>query len=529
MRGVGPLTRFALRRDRVRLPLWALLLVVLVVGVAASWDRIYPDAGDRLQLLAIVSANPALSALLGPLHDPLSTGSLTEWRITSGVLFVLGMVFSTTITRHVRAEEQSGRAEMLMAAPFARLAPLLAAVLVTLITAVVFVAGAVVLLWPLGIPVTGSLLFASALASCALVFAAISAIANQVFRSARAITGAAGGALLVFWIISALGNIQDSWLVWLSPFGWAQRVDAYGAGHWWVVGLALAVAALGMLVAVRLQARRDLAGGLIPQRPGAASASDRLRGAHSLAWRLESGTVIGWVVGFAFAALFVGFSRDALIGFANSSPQLARIIEALGGTGPILEVFVAFYIGAAGVATGFLAVAMVLRLRAEEDAGHAEVVLATRTGRTAWASAYYVLALIGSLLVLMVLGVILGLLFGLPAGEGLGQVGPVTGAAVSWLAPALFMAGLTLALVGLLPKYATAAWIVMTAFAVVTELGTVFGLPSWALNLSPFSHLAKAPAQAVAAAPLVWLTAGGVLLAVAGFIGIRTRDVRSTG
>lgn len=527
MTGSGALFRFALRRDRVRLPLWVVLLALLVMGTAASWDRLYPTPGDRVQLLAILSGNPALAALLGPLSNPLSTGALTAWRISSGVLLVLALVNVFTLTRHVRAEEESGRAEVLLAAPFGRRAPLTGALLLVLLVDAVFVVLVTGLMAAVGIEVTGAVLFAATIAATALLLGTVAAVTNQVFRSARSANATASIAVLVVWLISALGNIQESWLVWLSPFGWVQQTDPFGAARWWTVLLSLAVALVLVIVAAALNRGRDLAGGLVADRRGRAAATSRLTGAHALAWRLEWPLVLGWMLTFLLAGAFVGASRDSLVEFASSSPVLSQIIERLGGSGFILDAFLATYLGFAGVATGFLAVLAVLRLDAEETAGHAEVALSTATHRFVWASAYFVLALVGAALVQLVMGLTVGVLFGVQGDQGLSQVVPVTAAALSWLAPVLLVAGLTLAIVGLVPRWSGVAWAVMTAFALVTMLGTAFGLPDWALNLSPFSHVAKAPAEAVAVAPLVWLSVAGVLLAVAGFVGIRMRDIRS--
>jgi putative exporter of polyketide antibiotics len=48
------------------------------------------------------------------------------------------------------------------------------------------------------------------------------------------------------------------------------------------------------------------------------------------------------------------------------------------------------------------------------------------------------------------------------------------------------------------------------------------------LDLSPFTHVPKAPGAAVAAAPLVWLAAVAVALAAAGLVGLRRRDMPAT-
>ncbi len=527
MTGTGTLLRFDLSRDRVRIAIWIGLLALMVVGVASSWDRIYPTAEERLQLVAILSGNPALTALLGPLQNPLSTGGLTAWRIGVGVVLVLGLVNIFTVTRHVRAEEQAGRAELLLAGRSARVAPLYAAIGVTVVTSVVFVLIATVLMVLVGLPLAGSLLFAIVAASSALVFTGIAAITNQIVSSSRGANALAGGILVLTWAIAGLGNLQDNLLQWLSPFGWINKADPFGADHWEVMIVPLGVTAILLVIATALQGRRDLAAGLIPERLGRPAASAHLTGPHSLAWRLERPSLLWWVVGYALVGLFIGLSRDSLAQFVESSPALTDLFAALGGSGAILDAFLATYVGLGGVLATFFAVSVVLRLSAEEESGHTALALATATRRSRWVSSYVVLAIVGSALVLLALGGVLGLTFGLQADQGISEVPRLLEAAAAWLPAVVFAVGLTLALIGIIPRWAGAAWVVMGVFALITELGPIFGLPGWLLNLSPLSHIPNLPAQELAVAPLIWLTAIGAALAVAGYIAIQARDVRN--
>ena len=125
--GTAALLRLDLRRDRVRLPLWLLTFAVLTTGVAASWDRLYPTPESRLELQRTLALDPSLSAILGPLFDPLSTGGLTAWRTMAGALVVLSLVVAFVVVRHTRAEEAEGRAELVRAGVVGRGAPLAAA------------------------------------------------------------------------------------------------------------------------------------------------------------------------------------------------------------------------------------------------------------------------------------------------------------------------------------------------------------------------------------------------------------------
>lgn len=527
MTGIGGLLRFDLSRDKVRIILWVGLLVLMVAAVASSWDRIYPTAEERLQLVAILSGNPALTALLGPLNNPLSTGGLTVWRIGVGVVLVLGLVNVFTVTRHVRAEEQAGRAELLLAGRTSRVAPLWAAIGVTAVVSVVFIVLGTALMVAVGLPAAGAALFAVVSAASAWVFAGVSAITNQIASSSRGANGIAGGILVLAWAVAGLGNLQQNILQWVSPFGWVAKADPFGVDDWRIMIIPLGVTAILFTIATAMQGRRDVTAGLLPHRVGRAAASSRLKGPHSLTWRLERQVLVWWVVGYALVGVFIGLSRDSLVQFAESSPALASIFQALGGSGAIIDAFLATYVGLGGVLAAFFAVSVIMRLESEEQAGHTSMALSTATRRSRWVSAYVVFALIGGALVLLALGAVLGLSFGLQGDAGLSEIPRLVQAAAAWLPAVVFAIGLTLALVGVIPRWAGVAWIVMGVFALITELGPVFGLPQWLLNLSPFSHIAKAPAEQLSAAPLVWLTVIGIVLAVAGYIAIQTRDVRN--
>ncbi|MEI2715566.1 MAG: hypothetical protein V9E98_00970 [Candidatus Nanopelagicales bacterium] len=527
MIGVGSLLRFDLSRDRVRVLLWVVLLGLMVIGVASSWDRLYPTSDERLQLVAILSGNPALTALLGPLNNPLSTGGLTAWRIGVGIVLVLGLVNIFTITRHVRGEEQSGRAEMLLAGRTSRVASLWAAVFVTLIAALAFVAIATGLMVAVGLAPAPSFLFAATAAASAWVFTGVSAVTNQITRSSRAANAIAASILVLTWAIAGLGNLQNNLLQWFSPFGWVNKADPFGGNHWEVLIVPLGATAILLVIATALQSRRDLAAGALADRIGPAEAGGALRGAHSLAWRLERSTLLWWVVGYLAVGAFIGASRDALIQFADSSPALTDIFEALGGPGAIIDAFLATYIGLGGVVAAFFAVSIVMRLDHEERAGHTSAALSTVTRRSRWLSAYVLLALVGSALILIALGGVIGLTFGLQGDSGLSEVPRLLQASLAWLPAIVLVVGLTVALIGLLPRWASAAWVIVAAFALITELGPVFALPSWLVNLSPFSHIAKVPAESLSAAPLIALTVSGLLLAMIGYIAFQVRDIRT--
>ena len=55
--------------------------------------------------------------------------------------------------------------------------------------------------------------------------------------------------------------------------------------------------------------------------------------------------------------------------------------------------------------------------------------------------------------------------------------------------------------------------------------GPSLGLPTWLLDLSPFTHVPNAPAVAVSVAPVLGLVLACGLLAAAGVLSLRRRNL----
>ncbi len=63
--GTGTLIRFALRRDRVRLPVWILALLLGTLSTANSYTELYGTPEDRANAVATMGS-PAGLAMSGP-------------------------------------------------------------------------------------------------------------------------------------------------------------------------------------------------------------------------------------------------------------------------------------------------------------------------------------------------------------------------------------------------------------------------------------------------------------------------------
>jgi ABC-2 type transport system permease protein len=134
-------------------------------------------------------------------------------------------------------------------------------------------------------------------------------------------------------------------------------------------------------------------------------------------------------------------------------------------------------------------------------------------------------AVIGSVVLLVLAGFSAGLVHGLRVHDVGHQLPRVLGAALVQLPAAFVLAGVALLLFGLAPRLAVASWGVLGAFLLLGQLGPVLKLAQWAMDISPFTHVPKAPGSAVVATPLLALSAVAMLLAAAGLAGFRERDI----
>jgi ABC-2 type transport system permease protein len=451
-------------------------------------------------------------------------GGLTAWKIGITELILVALMSLLTVVRHTRAEEEAGRLELLGATVLGRYAPLTAALLAVCLANVAIVVLIVLFLIGTGLGAAGALALGLAIGLTGVFFAAVGAVAAQLTQSARSANGIAIAVLGVVYLLRAVGDTGPIALTWVSPIGWALRMRPYAGERWWPAGLIVVLALALTAVAYRLVARRDIDAGLLPQRPGPAAAAPGLRGPFALAWRLQRGTLLAWVVAMLVSGAVMGGAAEGISHY-TASKQVSDLLVKMGGPGALVDSYLAAVFGIVGLVAACYTVQVTLRLRNEEAAGRLEPLLATRVGRFRWAASHLVFALLGTAVLLVVAGLGGGLSYGAQAHDLGHQVPRLLAAAMVQLPAAWVLAGLGVALFGLVPRLTALTWAGLIACVVLLELGVLLGLSHWVVDASPFAHVPKLPGSAFTAMPLVWLTAVAVVLGAVGLVGFRRRGI----
>jgi ABC-2 type transport system permease protein len=532
--GTMRLVRLALRRDRVTLPAWILGMAAFLAATTALFDSNYAKHPDLLELdTLIVVENPGMRVL--GLVTGTSVGGYTLHRDALTLAVLAAMMSVLAVVRHTRQSEELGREEMLAAGVVGRWASLTAATTVAVAANVVLALMLALGMVLAGQPVAGSLVAGASIALVGLVFTGVAAVTSQLVSTSRGAIGLASAGLAASFVLAALGNmlgevdatalrVTSAWPAWLSPIGWGQQMRPFAENLWWPIGLAgLALGSL-FVVATVLVGRRDVGRGMWPERRGPASASPALLSPSGIVWRLQRSALLGWTLGLVGFGLIFGALSDQIRGLEGAATEW---YATFGGDVDLIGAYWASMMQIAGMAVSIYVVALVLRLHHDEAEGTLESVLATAVSRVRWLGAYALNALAGASLLMLAFAVAMAITGGSVLGGTGTLLADLVGAAAVQL-PAIAVLGTAAAAAAMVVPRLSAglSWaLVLVSIVVGPMFGPSLGLPSWLLNLSPFTHVPNAPAAAVTLAPIVGLGVAGALLALGSVLVLRHRNL----
>ncbi len=524
MTGLGVFLAAYSRRDRWMVLSFAVGITLLYWSQAVSVDSLYATRAAFQEAAALMGSNPAFVAMAGPARALDTTGGQVAWQSTAFGAVMIGLMSMFLVGRHTRSDEETGRDELLRAGAVARRTPMTATLVVTASANVLVGAAVTGSLVAYGLAVEGALVLGIGLTACGLAFGAVTLLAAQLTSSTRAAYGITGAVIGASYALRALGDVSGSVLSWLSPIGWYQAMRAYAGESWWPLLLLIGFTGIVLLGAYAAFDRRDFGAGLWPARPGPDAAGPGLRSALGLSWRLQRGSLFGWSTGMFLTGLSygaIGNDVGSLLGDSALSQELFAL-----GTADLTDSFYATSALMIGMITSAFTVSSVLRSRAEELDGRLEPLLATALPRPRWWLGNVLITVAGTALVLTLAGVGMAAGFGLTTGDW-SRTGDLVLATVVTLPAALVLGGLARLLVGVAPHRAVLAWLALVFCAVVLFFGALLRFPTWLMDLSPFSHLGRFPAE-----PVTWVSAGMVLLvallsSATGLATFRRRDVLS--
>ena len=520
--GTGRMARLELRTGWIGLTVWPLAMAGLVWATAAGARGLYLQPAARAVYGATVGVDPASIAFNGRGYDLGTLGGITVNEVGFFGLLFLPVVAAHLAIRHTRAQEDSGRTELVTAARVGRSAPLAGAALVVALALVLTGLLSALALMANRLPLAGSVYYAAALVLHMIVYLGVGLLAGQVSQTARSAHGLALGAIGAVYLVRALIDGRSWDATWATPMGWLAQVRPYGDLRIWPYVALAALACLLCLAAVVVCGRRDLGAGLVTPRPGPAVGTRRLTGPVGLLWRITRGTAYVWGAGTVTWGFALGLLSQETSRMFDTNPGLAKAFGGDASQPEQLMTSVAAVLVA--LLSSAVAVQGMARLGGEEASGRLGLAIAGRFGRTRWwLSAVGLLA--GQAGCVLGLG---GLGYDLGAALASGRVGTIGRGLTACMeyAPAVVLtAAISALLLSASLRIVAGAWAVFLWSAVVAMLADTLRLPAWSRDLSPLHHIGRVPFQAFDGRGAA-VMAGLALVGIAGSVLLlRRRDL----
>ena len=480
----------------------------------------YPEEAQRAARVNLLKT-PAGMILGGPMFGVNETdlGVMMANELMLTLIIAASILSILTVIRHTRAEEESGAAELVLSSVVGRHARTYAALIVVGGVNAILAVTMTVAMAATGFGVVDTAAMCLGITGVSMVFGAVAAVTAQLWRQARAATGAAMGALALAALVRGVGDVIDnsgSALSWFSPIAWAQQMRAFVDLRWWPFALLVALAVgLIALSAVVLESSRQYDDGVIPS-TGEHPNAHPIRSVFGLHLTLQRGQTIGWAVGLFLSGLAFGSMTKSLLDAAKDNELLQRVL-AQQGTDGVYTTLTQFL---AAAATAYV-VSAVLRVWGDEESGLGEAVLAGAVSRWRWLVTAVAAAVVGSAVLMFFAGLGMGLGAGITIGEPQ-TIWRLTLAALAFVPAMAAMAGVAALAVALRQPWI--GWLAVTFVIISLYLGALLRLPQWLLDASPIGQT-KAPSEYSAIALTAMVVAAVALtLSRARSIAVATRS-----
>ena len=525
----GLLRQMIWRRERVRLLVWIVALIVFNLMVVLAYTQLYQNDAER-QAMAETMRNPAMISMLGPGYglDNYTVGAMVGHQMLLFAALAVAIMNILLVSGHTRAEEESGRFELVRSLIVGRLSNLEAIFSVSVLTNTVLAVAMAFSLYACGVEsvdLHGAFIYGFVLGVVGILFAGITALFAQLAETSRGTLGYSFATLGVFYIVRAVGDVANETLALLSPLGLILRSQAFVGNFWWPVFVIFGVALFAWFAACYLHIKRDLGAGLIPARPGRTNASILLQSPFGLSFKLQRTMIFSWLIGlFILGVSYGSVFGDLELFMANNEFLKELMPAALGFT--IIEQFLAMLISVLAMMAAIPALLTVLKLRAEEKLGRLEGILARAISRPRILCSFLGLsAVIGALSIFLSslgLWVAAQAVMDIPISFWV----IVQGSAAQFPA-ILAMLAVAVLLIGWLPRYTSFLWLYLGYSFFTVYFGVLLKLPEWMGKLSPFGHGARMPVEPFEPVPVIVLLVISIMLVGAGIIGFRNRDIQN--
>lgn len=527
---IGKYIRFMLLREKVNIIIWVVAVFFITVGQAQSFVELYPTQAER-QFVAESMNNPAMVALMGQAYgkEDYTLGALMSQQTLLFTIVAVTIMNILLINRNLRADEETGKIEMIRAGSTGRLVNIGASLLIC--TGVNIFLGVLlgIGLYSLKIEsmdLKGSMFFGMVIAISGILFGAITAIMNQIFSSSRKSLGGSFAILGISYLVRAVGDIGNDTVSILSPLGWVMRVQVYVENNLWPIVISFVVAVVLFSVAFVLNLKRDLGSGIFHEKKGRENTTIFLKSPLGLATRIMRGEYATWIL----ASIILGLSFGAMLGDIEKQLQTNKMMMQIfthGEDGGILGQFITVIMSIVAMLSTIPVITSILRLKGEENANRLDNVISKAVSRNRLMTGFFA----NSLIISVLLQVLFAIAFWIAGRQVVVnenfELCEILKSSLAYLPAIWIMLGITLVLVGCFPKLTVGVWIYYAYSFFVIYLGGMLKLEQWTQKISPYGNVSQIPVDTMNYKTTFIMVLIFVSLIIVGYVGYNRRDLQA--
>lgn len=487
--GTWSMMLFILKRDKISLFCWILLLPLLPLMSVSAVAKVYPDLASLQFIVASVNANPLEMSMFGPMLAP-TLGAVACWKWLMQSAIFLGIFNLFFVIKHTRSEEATGRYELLSSTAIGRYAMISASLWVAFCANMLIGMSITLYMIGYGLPFTGSLALGISAWLIGILMASLSAISAQLTQEASAAKGIMGILLAVFYLLNIIGNSAAEWVAWLSPISWLYKMRPYAEENWYIslllIGSSLIITAFSYL----LLQKRDIGTGFLQQKEKVHKTSPFLNNAFVLAWKLHRKMIFWWGLSFAIMGAICGAVMDTATLQIGENPQFKAFLSKMGdfNVGDVMFSLMMMIFIQTFAAYTILAIG---KLQEEEIENRSDILFSVALGRITWALSHLSVILLGMILIAFTFGASAGFFYGLSNHHISQETGRLLAATFAFLPALWFFAIFAFLIFAISPKHYYLSWFTLIFVVVLDFVRELMPDAKWLANLSPFSHVPK--------------------------------------
>ena len=526
--------RLNFRLNRTMIIWWSLGLWTFLAATPPAYLQYYPTLADRGPLVDGMRDNMGTRAMYGFFPPPGTIGQFTTWETGAWTCVLAAVMGVLLITAMHRGAELRGEAELFQSAGVPRSRILSAALVTSILIAVMVGVGSTLILLALRyvstdeITIEGSVTYGMMTTLTMVGFIALTSILQSLWGRNTNLARLGLLSIAVAFLLRMFADTYDSALTdavnWISPLGWRTVIMPFTDDDWVAIGLLTVACAALLTVALLLDRIREFNSALIPARSAGRSRPRRIGGLIGLNLLTSRGATIAWSLTCGIIIVSILPLVDSLIPLIEQEDSTLVVIQQLLPEGELQTEFIIYVFQMVAVLVAVAVTQPLVGYISDEKTKLIDAVRAVGVPRYAPLLGAVVTASVNAIscAALATVGGLIALR--IQSGEVEDGDAVVLTAGFSMVLQTFIFVGIATLLAGWAPRLIQLAWVPVVAAASITTLGLILGLSETQIDLSPLSHTLTVTGENMETLRVfAWL---GLIGVFAGLIGAWKREIR---